>query len=394
MMKTMTAIVLALSGLTGWLFSSTYQEEVPTSPTPLKTISASSLFQSVDAMNKKNAPRIMALNDAIAQLKAAAKAEESSSVIKDVLNEKVIALSQELESLSRFNVSADGEKLTARRTPRVPALPPALPPAPRFGLMSSRSSMFGKLNNLAKQYKDANEEKRDELADEIRQQLVDAYQKRLQVNQERLEIMRTKLVQLEEQLNAQTNAQEEMVELRLELILKQAELGDLTETSSDNYFWTPVPPTRPTLSRLSGMAIINAPSNPALPGLASNIVSDNSHPSFPTPPLLPGKQVGVIPEVDPNQVVFIANESLENGKLLVRGIGDKKNSHTINFDVAVDFVAMKLRPGKYEYDYEQKDGKVKGKGKFEKSEGLLVFEIETGEPQKADALKFRFQRDN
>lgn len=85
-----------------------------------------------------------------------------------------------------------------------------------------------KLQELMNRYKNAKtDEKRDVVKNEIRNELTSAYTRNLEAYDNKITQMRERLSQMEKHLESHRNAMDDMVELRLEWVTKNAELGEL-----------------------------------------------------------------------------------------------------------------------------------------------------------------------
>lgn len=217
------------------------------------------------------------------------------------------------------------------------------------------------LRKLLQRYTDAKtDEHREDLKDQIQVQLSAAYTQSLEAYDGRISRLRDRLEEMETQVESHRTAMDDMIELRLEWLIKNAELGELPPLGLYDRLRT----DHPDVPRPPKAADVPA----AFPDLASAL----SH----------GEKNNAAKDslyATRAKIFFASEKTLKNGELIIDGISDPGDRTTITFSEERDSIGATLRPGKYTYTYTQ-DGKVWGKGEFVKLESKRQYlEIESGE---------------
>ena len=92
-----------------------------------------------------------------------------------------------------------------------------------FGIGNLDPSVY----RLISGYTAADEDKRKEIKAQLKNWLSDSYRKRMKYHEQKLSSMKKRVEELEKQLSKRRSDSQEIVELQLKLIIKQAEMGEL-----------------------------------------------------------------------------------------------------------------------------------------------------------------------
>lgn len=236
----------------------------------------------------------------------------------------------------------------------------------------------GRANALLKKLMSAQDKaERNAVEAEIRRAMTEAYQTRLDAYQKRISMIQNKVQQMEEQLESHQVAMDDLIELQLQWMKRNAELGDLAIPSGPGAIFGdgPAPPGAPVAPLFpSGIGPHSEPGD-LIPPPASPEVPP-AFPDFGEAHKADMKKEAV---ESASKIFFASERTLENGKITITGISNPGSRSKITFGGQRDSIGVSLQPGSYSYRYEQ-DGEVWGEGKFEKLKGKRqVIEIETGE---------------